>query len=172
MQRRTVLLAAAAAPLAGCGAGALQGFASFDDARRALAALPAQHAKTASGWGLPQVLQHAAQSIDYSMDGYPQMKSGLFRSTVGAAAWGVFDARGAMRHSLDEPIPGAPALDAALTLEQGIAKLLSAMQRFEAHTGALQPHFAYGPLDKPAYTRAHLMHLANHWSLVQTGAPA
>ena len=42
-----------------------------------------------------------------------------------------------------------------------------ALQRFDAHTGALQPHFAYGPLDKPAYIRAHLMHLANHWSLVQ-----
>ena len=34
---------------------------------------------------------------------------------------------------------------------------------FDAHTGVLQPHFAYGALDKPSYTRAHLMHLANHW---------
>ena len=27
---------------------------------------------------------------------------------------------------------------------------------------ALAPHFAYGALDKNAYRRAHLMHLADH----------
>jgi hypothetical protein len=28
------------------------------------------------------------------------------------------------------------------------------------------PHFAYGALGKAEYTRAHLMHLANHWAEV------
>lgn len=32
--------------------------------------------------------------------------------------------------------------------------------------GTLAPHFAYGELDKPQYTRAHLMHLADHARLI------
>lgn len=178
-RRRSVLMLAAGAPavaglagLAGCSPSPVQRFATLADARRAVAALAVQGAKTTSGWPLPQVLQHAAQSIDYSIDGYPQMKSAVFRHTVGAAAWSVFDARGAMSHGLDEPIPGAKALDATLTLEQAIGKLATAFDRFEAHTGALQPHFAYGALDKPSYLRAHLMHLANHWSLVSASPAA
>lgn len=175
-RRRSVLMLAAGTPaalsLAGCNPAPVQRFATLADARRAVAALAVQGAKTSAGWSLPQVLQHAAQSIDYSIDGYPQLKSPLFRHTVGAAAWHVFDVRGAMSHGLDEPIPGAAPLDATLSLEQAIGKLATAFDRFEAHTGALQPHFAYGALDKPAYARAHLMHLANHWSLVQTTSAA
>ena len=39
-----------------------------------------------------------------------------------------------------------------------------AAQDFAAHTGPLQPHFAYGALDKAQYEQAHAMHLANHLS--------
>lgn len=167
-RRRSLLVVAAGAPLAaglaGCRDAAVQRFATLADARHAVAALADGSTRTSGAWSLATVLQHAAQSIDYSIDGYPELKSVLFRHTVGAAAWGVFNARGAMHHSLAEPIPGAAALDAALPLERAIGKLMAAFDRFEAHAGALQPHFAYGALDKPAYARAHLMHLANHWS--------
>ena len=69
-----------------------------------------------------------------------------------------------MSHSLNEPIPGSPALAAGDALDGAIARALKALQDFEAHTGPLAPHFAYGALDKAQYTRAHLMHLANHWT--------
>ena len=95
------------------------------------------------------------------------MKSALFRGAVGSVAFAVFQARGKMGHTLDEPIPGAPALDAQAPLEPAIARAMSALRRFEAHSGALAPHFAYGELDKAQYTRAHLMHLANHWTQVE-----
>jgi hypothetical protein len=48
-------------------------------------------------------------------------------------------------------------------LAPAIDRALQALRAFERHAGTLAPHFAYGALDKPAYTRAHLMHLANHW---------
>jgi hypothetical protein len=54
-------------------------------------------------------------------------------------------------------------LPVGVPLAAAVARLVAALDRFEAHTGPLQPHFAYGVLDKAAYTRAHLMHLANHW---------
>ena len=47
-------------------------------------------------------------------------------------------------------------------LKDSIARLLAALNAFEAWGGPLKPHFAYGELDKAQYTRAHLMHLANH----------
>ena len=71
-----------------------------------------------------------------------------------------------MNHSLHEPIPGAPALAAADPLPAAIERVQKALNDFEAYTGALRPHFAYGELDKADYTRAHLMHLANHWQEV------
>ena len=68
------------------------------------------------------------------------------------------------RFDLAEPIPGAPAIAQGQPLGPAIDRASAALRAFDAHAGALQPHFAYGALDKAAYTRAHLMHLANHWT--------
>ncbi|OYU87587.1 MAG: hypothetical protein CFE45_24690 [Burkholderiales bacterium PBB5] len=167
MRRRQALRligVAAAAPLAGCTEGAIQPFADIAAARRAVDALVAAGGRSRGAWSLAQALHHAAQSIEFSLHGFPQPKSALFQATVGQAAIAVFSARGQMSHSLSEPIPGAPALPTDEPVAQAAARLQQAWQAFEAHTGPLAPHFAYGPLDKAAYTRAHLMHLANHWT--------
>jgi hypothetical protein len=165
IHRRRLLIATAAAPLAACSPAEVKTFATPAAALAAIEGLARGH-KTTGAWNLSQTLNHLAQSIEYSIDGFPQMKSAMFRAAVGTAAFAVFQARGRMSHSLVEPIPGAPALDAAAPLEPAIARALAALRRFEAHTGALAPHFAYGALDKAQYTRAHLMHLANHWDEV------
>jgi hypothetical protein len=173
LQRRVLLLAAPlGAGLVGCGSAPLQGhLASVSEAARAVEALVTATPpwRSTGAFTLPQMLHHAAQSIEFSLGGFPEMKSAAFRHTVGAAAFAVFDARGAMSHGLDEPIPGAPALPADAQLGSAAQRLLAALADFERHTGALKPHFAYGELDKAQYTRAHLMHLANHWTeLVRT----
>lgn len=165
--RRRLLLVAIVAPgVAACGAAEVKTFPRLADAAKAIKALATGHKHTGA-WTLAQMLNHAAQSIDYSIDGYPEMKSALFRAAVGSVAFGVFQARGRMSHPLDEPIPGAPALDAQAAMVPSIERALASLRRFEAHNGALVPHFAYGALDKAQYTRAHLMHLANHWSEVR-----
>ena len=115
-------------------------------------------------WTLPQTLVHAAQSIEYSMTGFPQPKSALYQHTVGSAAFAIFDLRGRMTHSLVDPIPGAPPVDASIDLYQAVERLEIAVARFRAWTAPLQAHFAYGTLTKPSYERAHAMHLANHLS--------
>ena len=51
---------------------------------------------------------------------------------------------------------------AATDLAAAASRLHAAFDRFEAHAAPLRPHFAYGELDKAQYTRAHLLHLANH----------
>jgi hypothetical protein len=162
LRSSTVLLAAA--PLTGC-SGRLKTFTTWQQARQAVLDL-LFHDKLVQGnaWNLSQVVQHLAQSVEFSMQGYPALKGAWFRSTLGSAAFGVFDAQGEMRHDLAEPIPGAPALDASQPLKASVNRLLAAMDAFAEFGGPLRPHFAYGELTKRQYERAHLMHLGNHWT--------
>jgi len=140
-------------------------FASLADASAELAGLAQAEALiSAAAWSWPQTLEHCAQSIEYSLDGFPEPKSKLFQRTAGMAAFSFFAWRGRMSHGLAEPIPGAPALSAAGDSAIALARLRAAILRFEQWTGPLQPHFAYGALDKREYELAHAMHLANHFS--------
>jgi hypothetical protein len=108
------------------------------------------------------VLEHLSQSIEMSLDGFPQPKSALFQNTVGSLAFGFFKLRGRMSHGLDEPIPGATALTAGGDWKPAAGRLRAAIARFEGHQGALKPHFAYGNLTKTDFALAHAFHIANH----------
>jgi hypothetical protein len=113
-------------------------------------------------WSPYHVFTHLAQSVAYSIDGYPRMKPAWFQRSLGSAAFFAFETAGAMRHRLDEPIPGAPDIADEGDAGSAIATLIQTLQRFDAHSGALQPHFAYGALDKGQYLAAHAMHVRNH----------
>lgn len=136
---------------------------SLDDVMHWLDRLDrATRVQSSTAWPMAAVLEHMAQSVDMSMDGFPQPKSALFQSTLGSAAFAVFRLRGRMSHGLTEPIPGAPALPQGADWKPGIQRLRAAVQRFQAHTGPLQPHFAYGALSKADFALAHSLHIANH----------
>jgi Protein of unknown function (DUF1569) len=140
-------------------------FTSLDDALRELDRLTKSVAlKRGTAWTWPQTLVHCAQSIEYSMTGFPRPKPPLFQHTIGAAAFGVFSWRERMTHDLAEQIPGAPSLDATVDAAAARARLQRAIQDFRSRKEPLRPHFAYGELNKSEYTRAHAMHLANHFS--------
>ena len=115
-------------------------------------------------WTWSKTLLHCAQSIEYSMNGYPQSRSALFQRTAGAAAFSFFKSRSRMSHNLLEAIPGAATLDANAAAGVALAALRKAIDTFDKHTGRLHPHFAYGALTKPEYAQAHAMHIANHLS--------
>jgi hypothetical protein len=175
MNRRSWLRWAAgsgALLLAGGGAGTwwLAGpqppVARFPDTPAALAWLETllrRPARSTTEWTLAQVLEHAAQSVEYSLDGYPELRSSAFRSSIGRLAFLTFSRRGHTAHSTIEPIPGAPPL-VEIDVAAAARRLARALLRFEATppTHAFPPHFAYGALDKDEYRRAHLMHLAEH----------
>jgi hypothetical protein len=119
-------------------------------------------AKTIGEWPMVAVLEHLSQSIEMSMDGFPELKSAVFQRTAGGAAFAFFNWHGAMNHKLSEPIPGAPALTREGNWRKSPARLRAAILRFEKHQGALMPHFAYGKLNKAEFARAHVLHIANH----------
>lgn len=136
---------------------------SLDDVKRWLDRLErASQVTSTTTWPMAAVLEHLAQSVDMSLDGFPQPKSALFQSTLGAAAFAVFKLRGQMTHGLTDPIPGAPVLPQVQDWKPGVARLRAAVQRFQRHTGALQPHFAYGALSQRDFAVAHALHIANH----------
>lgn len=143
-------------------------FASLTEAEAELSALHAANdVHSAATWTWAQTLTHCAQSIEYSMTGYPALKSKVFRSAIGPAALEFFSWRGRMTHDLAEPIPGAPVLAATADPAASLARLKASIAEFRAWNGPLQTHFAYGELDKSAYERAHAMHIANHLSQFQ-----
>lgn len=175
--RRRFLMSAAGAAAAGLLAVGTSGctdasmidrqavFTSLDDALLELDRLTkAVVLQRGTVWTWPQTLIHCAQSIEYSMTGFPQAKSPLFQHTIGGAAFKVFSWRGRMTHDLAEQIPGAASLDATIDAASATARLQRAVQDFRSRKEPLRPHFAYGELTKSEYEHAHAMHLANHFS--------
>ena len=47
---------------------------SLDGARQVLADLQGRALRSVRGWSPSEVFNHCAQSIDYSIDGYPELK--------------------------------------------------------------------------------------------------
>ncbi|WP_236247375.1 DUF1569 domain-containing protein [Pseudomonas tohonis] len=175
MNRRQLLKLTAVAGVAGAGAGfwALPrgpqpGATDLADAQRVLAGLADRALVSVRGWSPAEVFNHCAQSIEYSMSGYPVLKPAWFRGSVGPLAFGVFATRGAMRHALDEAIPGAQPLDQPASQAQALARLQRAFADFASYRGELKPHFAYGALDPADYARAHVMHLYDHLNLIRS----
>jgi uncharacterized protein DUF1569 len=123
-------------------------------------------------WTLTQVLHHCAQSIEYSLDGYPRPRAALFRATIGRIAKRKFLSQGYMSHGLDAAIPGAPEVESG-DVAQALARLRKAIIRFQAAAASeLKPHLAYGACDKREYEALHAMHLADHLAKVEFPAAA
>ncbi len=129
-----------------------------------LQAMQNQQVNFASPWNSFQKFTHMAQSVEYSMTGYPVHKSELFKSLVGKTAFSAFSSKGYMKHNLSEAIPGAPELVTDGLARDAIQRLIDALVAFENYSGQLADHFAYGPLDKKQYALAHVLHANDHFT--------
>jgi hypothetical protein len=174
MNRRQLVKFAALGGLAAVGAGywALPagdapGALSLPGAQQVLAGLLDKRLVSLKGWSPAEVFNHCAQSVEYSISGYPELKPAWFRHSIGPLAFSAFAARGAMRHPLDEAIPGAALLSEPATQVLALRRLQQAFADFARYRGELQPHFAYGVLSHADYAQAHVLHLYNHLSLIR-----
>jgi hypothetical protein len=116
--------------------------------------------RSSGPWSAAEVIHHCAQSVELSLIGYPKLRSGLFRATVGPLAFARFKRRGALRHDRAAPIPGAPALPSS-SLADALSRFEAAASAFARHEGPLT-HFAFGALSKADMELAHAMHVADH----------
>ena len=98
------------------------------------------------------------------MTSYPQLRSALFRATIGRIAKRKFLRAGRMSHDTTAAIPGAPELPASLALGDACDRALAAIRAFAAYDGPLAVHLAYGRCTKDEYAQLHWLHVADHWS--------
>ena len=120
---------------------------------------PSSSSAAASVWSMAHVLEHCAQSIEYSLAGFPRMKPAPVRFVARFVMRGFLKPF-AMSHDLMAAIPGAPALsstDAASARD----RLLTAIDAFSQST-SIKPHFAYGRVGASDYARLHAMHIEDH----------
>jgi hypothetical protein len=163
MKRRDFLITSTLAATTGISMADVPKVQNLNDALQWLDKLDKAAKVSVTGkWPVVAVLEHLSQSIEMSLDGFPQPKSALFQNTLGATAFAVFKWRGKMSHGLDEPIPGAAALTPQGDWHLAAQRLRAAINRFNEHAGALKPHFAYGALSKADFALAHAFHIANH----------
>ena len=114
-------------------------------------------------WSLYKVVNHLAQSMEYSMTGYPELDPPA-QQAVAKLAFETFKAQGYMTHALDAPVPGAPEIPADGPTPEAYERLRNACSDFQNFTGALHPHFSYGELSYEDWELAHSFHCANHFS--------
>ena len=139
-------------------------FASLDDALTEIDLIEENPpVEMQQEWGLAKVLNHLAQSAEYSMTGYPQLDSPIEQS-IKRIAFNVFKSQGYMVHDLSMPVPGAPDIPEGLDLAEGFLRLRNAISDFQNYNGPLFPHFSYGELSYENWEIAHSMHIADHFS--------
>ncbi|WP_428246070.1 DUF1569 domain-containing protein [Ferrovibrio sp.] len=148
--------------------------ADLPAARRALEELQGQGSGNANPMAGPvslhQALHHSAQSLEYGLAGFPQMKPAWFRASIGPLAARVFLARGRLKHGLDAPIPGAPEIPRDGDMPTAFIRLYAAIDAFEQavrSNAVLKPHFAYGDVAPADYARLQAHHIAEHLDALQ-----
>lgn len=115
-------------------------------------------------WTPAHVFRHCAQSIEYSMSGYPKMNSWLFRNTIGPIAKSKFIGDGQMSHDINDPIPGAPDIANSDDHSAAIGELIVVIEKYSAYRDELRDHFAFGGATHEQYEKLHAMHIADHLS--------
>ncbi|MEO3945828.1 DUF1569 domain-containing protein [Gorillibacterium sp. CAU 1737] len=142
-------------------------WASLDAVKKELLSLEGSDAVSTKQWPLYEILAHCAQTIEYSMTGYPQMKPKLVRKTVGRMVIRKFLKQGFMKHDLTAHVPGGAKLKPQGTVQEGVELLQQAIDAFQAYSGPLAPHLIFGELSKDEYDRYFAMHIADHFSEVE-----
>ena len=131
-RRRFIGLSAAGlAALAGGGAGWLAyrirnaehpHFTTLAQVRAWLHTVEPSALQSTGAWSPSQVFNHCAQSLEYSIAGFPEPKPAWFQATLGAAAFRFFRSNGGMKHNLAEPVPGSKTSDLDSDLPAAIAR--------------------------------------------------
>lgn len=135
----------------------------FEEVLAKLEVLEKAQASAATGsWSVAQTVAHCAQSVEFSMTGFPKPASFIVRGLFGPIVMKRFLAKGEMKHDLAAPIPGAPDLGSP-SLTEAAARLRKAIADFRAYSGEFRPHFAYGPVNREQYEALHSMHFGDHF---------
>jgi hypothetical protein len=136
-------------------------FASLDEVMPEVERLLRGHA-TVGNWSLGQICSHLAQSLQFTIDGFPRevQQPWIIRATVGRfLLWRILRS-GRFLEGVRMPVKyqPKPGTDAGAEAES----LRAALGRLAAHTGPLADLPFRGPLSRDVWERFHCIHCAHH----------
>jgi hypothetical protein len=141
-------------------------FSSLSEAKIKLLELSKSNDIKTSKWSFYKILLHCAQTIEYSMKGYPELKPKILQLTIGKIAVNKFLKQGFMKHNLTTPVPGSPEISDNGDEKIAIEALISIIDKFIKYDAELYPHLLFGNLSKYKYDNYFAMHIADHLSEV------
>jgi hypothetical protein len=118
--------------------------------------------KEKDNWSPYKTFVHCAQTIDYSIKGYPKNKPVIIQKTIGKLVLKKFLKQGFMKHSLTAPVPGAPDIGEDGSSNDGLNILIKSIDQFEKYNGSLSKHLIFGEMTKEEYSMYFAMHIYNH----------
>jgi hypothetical protein len=145
-------------------------FSSYDDVLADAEALAASGYARSGNWGLGQVCDHLAATMEMSLDGFPSKMPWVVRVL---ARWLVL---GRIRkHRVFQRRVAAPAylLPQDTTKDRaGLERLRAAVARLKGHPGEMQPSPLFGQLSPQDWHEVHLWHAEHHLSFLRPKGPA
>ena len=119
--------------------------------------------RTVGQWTLAQVCRHLADTINGSMDGF-DLRHHRFKR--------FFLSKRLLRYTYRHGITPGYTVDPKLTpppqvnLDEEIARLERALERYRSYRGRLHPHPLFGDLSRVEWDQLHCFHCAHHLSFV------
>lgn len=146
-------------------------FRSYDDVLAEADALSTGgYAKTGQ-WGLGQMCEHLAKTMERSLDGFPSRLPWPMRLVARTFVLG-----GILKHRpFNRRFPAPKYLEPAGSPDDsaGLVRLKAAIGRLKAHSGPMQPHPVFGNVTPEQWREIHLWHSEHHLSfLVPQGTAA
>lgn len=115
-------------------------------------------------WSPYKTFVHCAQTIKYSMEGYPKTKPLIIQLTLGKIVFKSYLKQGYMKHNLSAPVPGSPFIEDSNDINRGIDILIDAIDLFQKFEGEFKRHLIFGGMTKEEYGTYFSMHIMDHLS--------
>lgn len=136
---------------------------TFDELRTEILSLSTRPYQRAGQWSLGQNCQHLAKILNQSIDGFDIRLPWFIRIFSGFIKNRVLKNR-CFPKGVQAPKPFLP--DKQADDEQGVSELLKAIQRYQHHTGPLQPSPLFGRLSREEWDQLHLIHASHHLGFI------
>ena len=119
--------------------------------------------RTVGNWSLGQTCQHLSKSFNGSVEGFDLSRHRIKRFFIKKRMLEVALTKGIPRNWLvDAHLTPAPHVD----LENGMADLEAAIERYREHRGGLHAHPLFGNMSREVWDQVHCVHSAHHLSFV------
>jgi hypothetical protein len=140
-------------------------FHDYDEVLADADALLAKGYERSGNWGLGQVCNHLAATMERSLDGFPSLMPWPVRVF---ARWFVL--KKVLRHEPLRRTVAAPAYLLPPDSDEdraGLERLRAVIARLKGHVGDMQPSPVFGRLSAEEWREVHLWHCEHHFSFLR-----